>query len=147
MNETAQNYWDHYWKGREKPPSVTAWQFGDDPDQLAKLVMKGIKTATCSAHIFYELDQEPLPTTQDYSVILNSQNEPVAIIKTVEVSTLPMNEVSEEFAAAEGEGDRSYEYWWNVHEAFFTSELKEVEREFSEDLLVVCERFELIDVK
>ncbi|MDQ0484062.1 ASCH domain-containing protein [Guptibacillus hwajinpoensis] len=147
MNEAAQKYWDHYWKDREKPPSVTAWQFGDDPDQLAKLVMKGIKTATCSAHIFYELDQEPLPTTQDYSIILNSQNEPVAIIKTVEVSTLPMNEVSGEFAAAEGEGDRSYEYWWNVHEAFFTSELKEVGREFSEDLLVVCERFELIDVK
>ncbi|MBN8210513.1 ASCH domain-containing protein [Bacillus sp. NTK071] len=147
MIEAAQNYWDHYWKDREKPQSVTAWQFGDDADQLANLVMRGIKTATCSAHIFYEFDEEPLPTTNDYSIILNSQNEPVAIIKTVEVSIVPMNEVSEEFAAAEGEGDLSYEYWWNVHEAFFTAELKEVEREFSEDMLVVCERFELIDVK
>ena len=71
----------------------------------------------------------------------------MAIIKTVEVKVLPMNEVSEEFAIAEGEGDRTYEYWWKVHKNFFTKELNEIGREFSEDMLLVCERFELIDIK
>jgi len=110
-------------------------------------VIDGIKTATCSGHIFYELENEPLPTTEDYNIILNSDNQPVAITKTVEVTITPMNEVSEEFAIAEGEGDRTYRYWWNEHEKFFKKELNAIGREFSEDMLLVCERFELIHVK
>lgn len=53
-----------------------------------------MKTATCSGHIFYEIENEPLPTVEDYSIILNSKDEPLAIIKTTEVNVLPMNEVS-----------------------------------------------------
>uniref|UniRef100_UPI0020BDA847 ASCH domain-containing protein n=1 Tax=Bacillus paralicheniformis TaxID=1648923 RepID=UPI0020BDA847 len=77
---------------------------------LAQLVINGIKTATCSGHIFYKLENEPLPTTNNYSIILNSIDEPVAIIKIIEVTVTPMNEVSEEFAIAEGEADRTYNY-------------------------------------
>lgn len=86
MNQVAQTYWNRYWKEGEKPVSVSAWQFGDDPDYLAQLVINGVKTATCSGHIFYELENEPLPTTEDYSIILNSSDEPLAIIKTTEVT-------------------------------------------------------------
>ena len=35
-----------------------AWSFGDDADTLARLVKDGIKTATCSAYCFYELEEE-----------------------------------------------------------------------------------------
>ncbi|MDM5191784.1 ASCH domain-containing protein [Bacillus hominis] len=147
MNPLAQTYWDTYWGNNEKPKSVTAWQFGDSPDYLAKLVIDGVKTATCSGHIFYELENEPLPTTNDYSVILNSQDEPVAIIKAIEVTVTPMNKVNEDFAIAEGEGDRTYTYWRDTHIQFFTKELNELGLSFSEDMLLVCERFELIDVK
>lgn len=147
MNQSTEIYWNEYWKDQTKPKSVSAWQFGTDPDKLAQLVIDGIKTATCSGHIFYELENEPLPTTEDYNIILNSNDEPAAITKTVEVTITPMNEVSEEFAVAEGEGDRTYEYWWNEHERFFREELKTIEREFSEDMLLVCERFEVVHVK
>lgn len=147
MNIATEAYWNEYWKNQDKPKSVSAWQFGADPDTLAQLVIDGIKTATCSGHIFYELENEPLPTTEDYNIILNSDNQPVAITKTVEVTITPMNEVSEEFAIAEGEGDRTYRYWWDEHEKFFKKELNAIGREFSEDMLLVCERFELIHVK
>jgi len=147
MNQTAEAYWNAYWKNQPKPESVSAWQFGADPDTLAKLVVDGIKTATCSGHIFYELENEPLPTTEDYNIILNSDDKPVAITKTVEVTIVPMNEVSEEFATAEGEGDRTDQYWWEVHEEFFRNELHAIGREFTEDMLLVCERFEVIHVK
>ncbi|AGE75895.1 TPA: ASCH domain-containing protein [Bacillus thuringiensis] len=146
MNQLAQTYWDTYWGNNKKPESVTAWQFGDAPNYLAQLVIDGIKTATCSGHIFYELEHESLPTTIDYSIILNSNDEPVAIIKTIEVTVTPMNEVSEEFAIAEGEGDRTYNYWRDTHVRFFTKELNELGLNFSEDMLLVCERFELVDV-
>ncbi|OOR16943.1 MULTISPECIES: ASCH domain-containing protein [Bacillus cereus group] len=147
MNPLARTYWDTYWGNNEKPKSVMAWQFGDSPDYLAQLVIDGVKTATCSGHIFYELENEPLPTTKDYSIILNSQDEPVAIIKTIEVTVTPMNEVTEEFAIAEGEGDLTYNYWRDTHIQFFTKELYELGLGFSEDMLLVCERFELIDIK
>ncbi|MBY0596532.1 ASCH domain-containing protein [Bacillus bingmayongensis] len=147
MNQLAQKYWNKYWGENEKPQSVSAWQFGASPDYLAQLVIDGVKTATCSGHIFYELDNEPLPRVNDYSIILNIHDEPVAIIKTIEVTVTPMNEVSEEFAIAEGEGDRTYDYWRKVHIKFFTEELHKIGREFSEDMLLVCERFELIDIK
>lgn len=146
MNEAAQAYWDQFWEGKEKPQSVEAWQFGEDPDVLAQLVIDGIKTATCSGYTFYELENEPLPEPGDYSIILNSHDEPMAIIKTTDVTITPMNNVSEDFAISEGEGDRTYQYWWDVHQKFFTQELSEVGREFSEDMLLVCERFKLIDV-
>ncbi len=58
-----------------------------------------------------------------------------------------MNEVTEEFAVAEGEGDRTYQYWWKAHEKFFGNELNAIGRKFSEDMLLVCERFKVIDVK
>ncbi|MEH7225343.1 ASCH domain-containing protein [Bacillus sp. JJ1566] len=147
MNTAAQQYWDEFWGGKEKPESVSAWQFGADPDYLAQLVIDGIKTATCSGYVFYEIENEPLPRVDDYSIVLNSKDEPVAIIKTVEVTIQPMNEVPEEFAIAEGEGDRTYQYWKDVHVRFFTCELQKIGREFSEEMLLVCERFALIDVK
>ena len=147
MNSATQIYWDEYWGNQEKPQSVSAWQFGATPDYLAQLVIDGIKTATCSGRIFYELENEALPTTEDYNIILNSDDKPVAITKTVGVTITPMNKVSEEFAIAEGEGDRTYRYWWEAHEEFFRNELNAIEREFSEDMLLVCERFEVIHVK
>lgn len=147
MNKLAEQYWSDFWKDEVKPRSVSAWQFGADPDILAQLVIDGMKTATCSGYIFYELENEPLPTTDDYNIILNSVDEPVAITKTVDVTITPMNEVSEAFAIAEGEGDRTYQYWWNEHERFFKEELKAIGREFSEDMLLVCEHFELVHVK
>ena len=145
MNEAAQIYWDEFWKDAENPASVNAWMFGASPDELAQLVIDGKKTATCSGHVFYELENEPLPAIDEYSIILNGKEEPVAIIKIVDVSIMPMNKVPEEFALAEGEGP--YEYWKSAHEEFFTTELKTVGLEFSEDMILVCERFRLIDVK
>ncbi|QFG00921.1 ASCH domain-containing protein [Psychrobacillus glaciei] len=147
MNVQAQNYWDAFWKDKEMPTSISAWQFGGSPDVLAQLVVDKVKTATCSGRVFYELEKEPLPKVDDYSIVLNSKDEPVCIIRTSEVTITPMNKVSEAFAYAEGEGDRSYDYWKKVHVQFFTEALREVDLEFSEDMLLVCERFELIDVK
>ncbi|WP_057913285.1 ASCH domain-containing protein [Peribacillus muralis] len=149
MNQKAEVYWNEFWQGKEeeKPQAVSAWQFGADSDQLAQLVIDGRKTATCSAHVFYEEENEPMPSVGDYSIILSSGDSPLAIIRTVNVEVLPMNEVSEEFAISEGEGDGTYTYWWNAHEHFFKKELHKLGHTFKEDMLLVCESFELIHVK
>ncbi|MFC0523013.1 ASCH domain-containing protein [Pontibacillus salicampi] len=148
MNDKAKQYWHYFWDTQRKdaPEEVTAWQFGTEPDYLAELVVKGFKTATCSAFVFYEVEEEPLPTIGQYNIILNSKEEPVAIIQTTSVDITPMNEVPEEFAWEEGEGDRSYQHWKKVHEAFFKEELETIGYRYQEDMLVVCERFKLVDV-
>ena len=49
-----------------------AWEFGNAPDKLADLVLKGMKTATASGYDLYfiEGEEEQLPQPGDYSVIL-----------------------------------------------------------------------------
>lgn len=106
------------------------------------MVVKDKKTATTSAHVFYELEKEPLPEVGQYFIVLNSKDEPQAIIQIEEVEVLPMNQVTENFALAEGAGD--YTYWWNAHEKFLTNILKIYKLEFSPDMLVVCERFKTV---
>jgi len=149
MNKKTKEYWDEFWKGNEQPKSVVAEQFGFEchADELSQLIVEGKKTATCSAYALYEIEKQPLPTVGLYTIVLNSKNEPVVIIKTTEIQILKMNEVPEELAIAEGEGDLTFEYWWNGHKNYFTTELAEYGLEFSEDMLLVFERFEVVDIK
>lgn len=121
-----------------------AWAFGDSPDKLAELVVQGIKTATSSAYELYAIDNEALPQAGECSVILDSHDNAVCVIKTTKVYVTSFNEVSEAHAYKEGEGDRSLAYWREVHEKFFTDCLKEAGLSFSEDMKVVCEEFEVI---
>ena len=137
---TAQEMWNA--SGIEA--EYEAWAFGDDPDTLAELVRTGVKTATASAYPFYELEGEDLPKAGEYSVILNTKDEAVCVIRTTKVYVTPYCEVTAEQAWKEGEGDRSLDYWRRVHEAFFRKELEAASLTFTEDMGVVCEEFEVI---
>ena len=123
-----------------------AWGFGGAPDKLADLVLKGIKTATASGYDLYFIEGEetPLPQPGDYSVILNAKNEAVCIIQTTKTTVVPFDEVSEEHAYKEGEGDRSLTYWRMIHEEFFTGEFKETDIEFNGQTKILCEEFKVV---
>ena len=144
MNKQIMNYWNEFQTSHDLalPAGVEAFQFGADADQLAQLVVNGEKSATCSAHVLYELEGEAVPRAGQYSIVLDSKEVPVAIIRNTNVSLIPMNEVPEEFALAEGEGD--FGYWWTAHQQFFSQELKVHGLSYSENLLLVCERFEVV---
>jgi len=145
MNKKAQQYWDTFWSDKEQPQLVDAWQFGVDPDGLAQMVIDGEKTTTTSSYARYMAKSWPLPVIGSYSVILNSQDEPVAIIKVVNIQIMPMNEVPLEHMRDEGDCGLDGENWWSIHEEFFTELLVEIGVAFSKDMLVICERFELVD--
>jgi uncharacterized protein YhfF len=144
MTKTIDRFWEAYCKEYEMKNKnyVDAFRFGVEPDWLVDLVLEGKKTATTSGHIFYEIDHEPLPKIGQYDIILNSKDEPKAVIQITSVDVLPMNEVTEEFALAEGEGD--YEHWKNAHQEFFTNELAMYDLTFESNMLVVCERFKVV---
>lgn len=121
-----------------------AWSFGVEADLLADLVKRGEKTATASAYLLYKMEDEPLPQVGAYNIILNSKNEAVCITKTTKVYVTPFNQVTEEHAFKEGEGDRSLSFWRETHKAFFSRCLAEIGQEFCETMDVVCEEFAVV---
>lgn len=148
QHPSVEALWNTYIKTEEgkqyADATYEAWHFCADEknaNELAELVDKGIKTATCSLDYWYEEEGEPKPQVGDHSVIINWQGEAVCIIKTTSCSTIPFNEVTEEQACKEGEGDRSYDYWHRVHVDYFSKEMKEVNKDFSEDMKVLFEEF------
>jgi uncharacterized protein YhfF len=145
-------YWQAYLATLpEDPPQrtafVEAWAFGDNPplaDELAQLVLAGIKTATCTALWSIEAEGAALPASGQYSIILSGDGEPLCIIETVEVTVRPFDQVDSRFAYDEGEDDRSLAAWREAHWRFFTRTLAAYGLAPSEAMPVVCERFRLV---
>jgi len=127
--------------------TYSAWHFCDnqaDADELVELVLAGRKRATAGALWSYEAEDEPLPRAGDFSVITDWSGTARCIIRTVTVEVVAFAAVSEEFAATEGEGDRSLAYWREAHWAAFSRELEASGRAPQPDMPVVCERFEVV---
>ena len=124
-----------------------AWHFCDnqaDADELVELVLAGRKRATAGALWSYEAEGEPVPQPGDFSVVTDWSGAARCVIRTVAVETVPFDQVSEEFAAAEGEGDLSLAFWREAHWAAFSREFEGAERSAAPDMPVVCERFEVV---
>ncbi len=147
---------EHYWQGflaslpdnsKYFGKSCIAEGFGDSPelaDELGQLVVSGIKTGTCSALWEWEAEGNPIPQPGLISIVLDGRGQPMCIIETTEVYVCRFKIVDEEFARAEGEGDLSLEYWREAHTKFFSRTLPKIGREFSEEMPLVCERFQVI---
>ena len=123
------------------------FSFGDSEElanSLAELVLQGIKRATAGAVWSFEAEGKGLPVRGDLSVVTDWSGKPLCIIETQSVEVVPFSEVSSEFAATEGEGDGSLAFWRKAHREFFTRECVQAGREFSESMLVACERFEVV---
>lgn len=147
VNDSVVQLWKQFKKEYpDAPEHYEAWAFGDSKemaDELATLVLEGTKTATASKYTMYE-EHEPLPYVGLYNVLLDGSGQAVAVIKTTSVEVMPFDEVSEEQAFLEGEGDRSLNYWRKVHQEFFEKELREIKQDFHDKIPVVCEKFEVI---
>lgn len=134
---------------RENPDckgiDYNAWTYGgEDPDLLAELTKAGTKTATASAYPSYVYEKCDLPHIGEYNIILNCSGTAVCITKTTRVYITPFKQVSADHAYKEGEGDRSLKFWRETHKKIFSKELDEINGVFTEDMLVVCEEFELV---
>ena len=148
---TAEAFWQAYLDSlnddAEKPEAYAEWGFGDTPemaDELGKLVLDGVKTGTASLAWEYNYDGEPLPRAGEHSIVLDGAGEPLCIIETTRVYIEPYNLVDAEQAYAEGEGDRSLAYWRDAHWNYFSRRCQVIEREPSEHMPVVCERFHVV---
>lgn len=153
MTESAvEKYWNDFLAGQPadspyRTKTYIAEGFGDHPalaDELGHLVLSGVKTGTCAAVWEYEAEGQPFQKRGDIWIVLDGHGVPICITETTEVTFRRYNEVDEDFARSEGEGDLSLAYWREAHKNFFSRVLPKIGREFSEDMPLVCERFKVI---
>lgn len=127
--------------------SFQTWYFGlgrEDALELCNLVLEGKKTATASLVWEYENKPEDAPILNGYSVVTDFDGNPKCVLQTTELRVLPFGEVDAEFAADEGEGDLSLDYWRKVHWDYFSERCAEIGKEPSLEMFVNCERFKLL---
>ena len=67
---------------------------GSIGDKLANLVKDGVKTATSSAKLGYDIEKEPLPQVRDLSIILYDDESAACIIEETNVSIVPFKNSS-----------------------------------------------------
>jgi uncharacterized protein YhfF len=123
----------------ERYQHLRTFAFGDSPklaDELLELVVNGVKTATCSTE-----DEPNTSVPGERWVVLDGRQEPRCVIESTEINYRRFNDVDAAFAYDEGEGDRSLDYWRGAHRAYFGRLGR-----FSEDMMLMCERFRLIEV-
>ena len=150
-HESVQQMWKGYLEliGENQNTNLnySSWHFCDneqDANELAELVLQGTKRATASLYLSYENDGDEIPLAGDLSIIINWEGVAQCIIKTTNIDIVPYKDVTEEFAATEGEGDKSLNYWRRCHWDCFSRELQEIGKTPDENMLVFCEKFEVV---
>jgi uncharacterized protein YhfF len=135
--ESARALWEEYrGSGADAPRALPPVEpFGDSvemADELLALVRRGVKTATAS------LPGSDRVAVGDHWIVCDGSGAAALVLRTTEVRVGPLDSVDDDFAWAEGEGDRSRSSWLDGHRRFFSREAPEG---FGD---VVFERFEVV---
>jgi uncharacterized protein YhfF len=137
-------------RGIALPPGpVRADGYGDSPElseSLLALIREGRKRAGTSLLWSIEAENGAIPRVGEIEIVVDHRNEPSLITRITRVEVVAFSQVTPEYAAIEGEGDGSLEYWRKAHWAFFSRECKRIGREPSLSMPVVCAVFEVLNV-
>lgn len=113
---------------------------------LLDLVISGKKRATASSLTGYQIEGEKTPEVGDYSVITDFDGVPRCVMRTTAVTILPYKDITFDICRREGEDD-CLESWQRSHERFFTDEGRELGYEFTPDMPVIFEDFEVVYIE
>jgi uncharacterized protein YhfF len=91
-------------------------------DQLVAAILNGSKTSTTGLVVDYEHEGEPLPEVGNRSVVVDSDQRPVAVVEVTGVRVVPLAQVDLAHVIDEGEGHTSVAEWREGHERFWHSE-------------------------
>jgi uncharacterized protein YhfF len=119
-------------------------------DSLVAAILAGEKTSTTSLLIEYEHNDERLPELGERSVVVDSEDKPVAVIETTDVRVIRLGDIDLAHAIDEGEGYETVAAWRAGHEQFWHSPemrsyLGNPAFTVDDDTLAVAERFRLVE--
>lgn len=123
---------------------------GPERDSGVAAILAGEKTALTGLLQIFEHAAEPVPEPGQRFSVLDSAGQPAAVIELTEVRIVPISEVGDDYARAEGRGYADATEWRSAHEDFFRSEgIAEFLGDtpvIDDGTLVVTERFRLINL-
>ncbi|MDR9830489.1 ASCH domain-containing protein [Vibrio sp. FNV 38] len=152
MEETAQTYLNRYLASLNAQDTARYISFSCDyfcadqynADLCASLIKQGVKTATCSLAHWYQAEGESMPTVGHLQVVTDWQGQPHCIIEITHVELCRYCDVTDEFAALEGEGDKTLGWWREAHWAFFSQECDGLGIKPDQTMMLVLERFKVV---
>ena len=140
--------------GPDRSPNgatLTKWGFaspGPLRDELTALALAGTKTTTAGLLAEYEVDDEPIARPGEWSILVDSEERPVALIETVSCRVERLADVDDTHAIDEGEGYADAAAFRVDHEAFWNGYIEDLRAQMgdpsftlTDDTPVVLERF------
>ncbi|NAS29917.1 ASCH domain-containing protein [Flavobacteriaceae bacterium R38] len=116
-----------------------------DADRLAELTLTGKKKASSGLYSLYKKYNVDLPGIGTKQIVTDFEGNAKAIIENTSIDTIPFYKVSKEYAELDmGTDIEPLKKWRKAHWDFFESFLKVSGEYPTEEMLIVCIRFEKI---
>ena len=151
IDKTVYEMWNNYTKSNPKFKNneiPESWHFHnneEDANRLAELTLNGKKKASSGLYSWYEEANADLPKIGTKHIITDFDGKARAIIEIKKVDTIPFNQISKDYAEMDmGTKIEPLKKWKKAHWDFFASVMEESGEKPTEEMLVVCERFETI---
>jgi uncharacterized protein YhfF len=135
--------------------SLTSWGFafpGPLRDKLTALALAGTKTTTASLLVDFEVEGSQLPTPGNRELLVDSNEQPVAVVETVTCRVVRLADVDDVHAIDEGEGYANATEFRVAHERFWNSYIDDLRASLgnptytlTDDTMVVLERFTIVE--
>ncbi|MFZ2650953.1 MAG: ASCH domain-containing protein [Burkholderiaceae bacterium] len=113
-------------------------------NELAGLVVQGVKRAQATLRRDFEAELDPLPQIGDHLVVLDGEGTPRAIVRTTHVELRHFNQIDDQFAFDAGEGDLTLRWWLTAHRQDFAERAEAEGFEVHEQTELVLEWFEMV---
>lgn len=119
-------------------------------DALIASILSGTKTTTTSLLVEYAVDGEELPAAGQRQAVIDSTDQPVAVIETVQVDEVRLDQVPLAHVIDEGEGHTSVAQWRAGHEQYWHGEemrtyLADPAFTVRDETVVILERFRFVN--
>lgn len=118
--------------------------FSSEIDDLVQKVLTGEKIATSSLLDLYLIGKKERSQIGDLLSILNSVDKEVAIVRVEKIEIIKFGDITDEFAKEEGDGN--LENWKTIHQTYYSKLLSEIGKELSNETLLVCEWFKVVQM-
>ncbi|MFJ9776389.1 ASCH domain-containing protein [Kitasatospora sp. NPDC101157] len=131
--------------GHDDLPTLELAFPGPERDRGVAAILSGDKTALTGLLEIYEHAGEALPRAGQVFAVLDSAGNTAVTIELLQVRVVPMKDIDDDFARAEGRGYADAAQWRTAHEEFFRgqgiSAFLGHTPAINSDTLVVAQRF------
>ena len=117
----------------------------EEIDELANKILSGEKTATSSLLEYYNAGLKKMSQIGDYAYIVDSADKEKAVVRIWKIEIRKFGSISETFAKEEGDG--SLGNWLEIHKKYYSEQLTEIGKELTSDTELVCEWYELVEIR